>query len=133
MLSGASAKYLSKLKTLRVARVLRPLRVVSRSEGLKIAINSLFKSIPNMINLTIFCLLFFFLFGIFGVNYFKGAYYSCDMDHIEEEFQELIVDRSSCFDYGGDWLRGDSNFDNIGEAMSTMFKVATTEGWLDIM
>ena len=36
-------------------------------------------------------------------------------------------------DYGGDWLRKDSNFDNIGFAIVTMFKVALTEGWLDIM
>jgi len=36
-------------------------------------------------------------------------------------------------DYGGDWVRLDSNFDNIGYAMLTMFKVALTEGWLDIM
>jgi len=36
-------------------------------------------------------------------------------------------------DYGGDWVIRDSNFDNIVEAMITMFKVALTEGWLDIM
>jgi len=38
-----------------------------------------------------------------------------------------------CMSYGGDWVRLDSNFDNIGHAMLTMFKVALTEGWLDIM
>jgi voltage-dependent calcium channel T type alpha-1H len=36
-------------------------------------------------------------------------------------------------DYGGDWIRMDSNFDNIWNAMSTMFKISMTEGWLDIM
>ena len=36
-------------------------------------------------------------------------------------------------DYGGDWIRMDSNFDNIFHAIVTMFKVAMTEGWLDIM
>ena len=36
-------------------------------------------------------------------------------------------------DYGGDWVRLDSHFDNIFDAMLTMFKVALTEGWLDIM
>jgi len=39
-------KSLGKLKTLRVLRVVRPLRIVSRSEQLKIAINALIKSIP---------------------------------------------------------------------------------------
>ncbi len=36
-------------------------------------------------------------------------------------------------DYGGDWIRMDSNFDNIWNGMSTMFKISITEGWLDIM
>lgn len=36
-------------------------------------------------------------------------------------------------DYGGDWLRLDSNFDNIIQAMITMFKCSLTEGWIDIM
>ena len=36
-------------------------------------------------------------------------------------------------DYGGDWLRMDSNFDDIFQAILTMFKVSITEGWLQIM
>ena len=35
--------------------------------------------------------------------------------------------------WGGDWLARDTNFDNIVEGMLAMFKVALTEGWLDIM
>jgi hypothetical protein len=77
-----AAGSLSILKVLRIARIARPLRIVSRSEGLTIAINSLVKSLPNMVNLFFFCFLIFFLFGIFGVNYFKGAFYECDMTHI---------------------------------------------------
>ncbi len=38
-----------------------------------------------MFNLFIFCLLFYFLFGIFGLSYFKGVYYDCDMDHVEAD------------------------------------------------
>ena len=124
---------MGKLKTLRVMRVVRPLRIVSRSENLKIAINALIVSIPQLINLTIFVLLFFFLFGIFGVNYFKGTYYTCFMDNIPDWAQESLITSQDCMDYGGDWIRKDSNFDNIGHAIVTMFKVALTEGWLDIM
>ena len=36
-------------------------------------------------------------------------------------------------DYGGDWIRMDSNFDNLPNAVSTMFKVSLTEGWLDLL
>jgi len=89
----------------------------------------------------VFCLLFFFLFGIFGVSYLKGAYYYCITDHINIPDVNLygminwkIIDTAQdCMDNGGDWIVKDSNFDNIFEAMSTMFKVSLTEGWLDIM
>ena len=68
---------LDKLKILRILRVLRPLRLISRNEGLKLAINSLFLSLPNIVNLMIICLVFVFLFGIIGVNIFKGKNYLC--------------------------------------------------------
>jgi voltage-dependent calcium channel T type alpha-1G len=62
----------SDYKILRILRVLRPLRLISKIEGLKLAINSLVMSIPRIFNLIVVCLMFFFLFGIFGVNFFKG-------------------------------------------------------------
>lgn len=40
---------------------------------------------------------------------------------------------NDCLDYGGDWNRMDSHFDEVGGAMTTIFKIALTEGWLDIM
>jgi hypothetical protein len=36
-------------------------------------------------------------------------------------------------DYGGNWLRRDSNFDNFREAFITMIKAALTEGWIGFM
>jgi hypothetical protein len=36
-------------------------------------------------------------------------------------------------DNGGDWVNSDSNFDNSITSMLTLFKMCTTEGWIDIM
>lgn len=38
-----------------------------------------------------------------------------------------------CLDYGESWINWDYNFDNIINAMVTLFVLATTEGWIDIM
>ncbi len=65
------------VKILRLLRVLRPLRVISRNKGLKIGITALINAIPNIFNVIIISLLFFVIFGIIGVNYFKGAFYRC--------------------------------------------------------
>ena len=37
-------------------------------------------AIPNIVNVIVISLLFFIIFGIIGVNYFKGAFYSCYTD-----------------------------------------------------
>eukprot|EP00746_Dinoflagellata_sp_MGD_P164295 gnl/MRDRNA2_/MRDRNA2_92848_c0_seq1.p1 gnl/MRDRNA2_/MRDRNA2_92848_c0~~gnl/MRDRNA2_/MRDRNA2_92848_c0_seq1.p1 ORF type:complete len:1567 (+),score=269.87 gnl/MRDRNA2_/MRDRNA2_92848_c0_seq1:537-4703(+) len=68
---------LAALKTLRVLRALRPLRVISRYENLKLVVNTLFKSGPEMLNLVIVGSLFFLIFGLFGLSYFKGAFNDC--------------------------------------------------------
>lgn len=42
---------ISFIKVLRVARILRPLRLINHAEGLKVAIHALFKAIPQIIRL----------------------------------------------------------------------------------
>lgn len=59
-------------KVFRLLRILRPLKVIARNEGLKVAIQALLLAIPNILNVTIISILFFLIFGIIGVNYFKG-------------------------------------------------------------
>lgn len=62
------------LKIFRMGRLLRPLRVLSRNEGLKISIQALAMAIPNMMNLMIIVILFFLIFAIMGINLFKGQF-----------------------------------------------------------
>ncbi len=123
---SASGSY-SKVKILRVVRVLRPLRIIARNEGLKIAISALINSITQMINLTMVCLIFFLLFGIVGVNQFKGSFYICT------DTETWANTKNECFDLGGNWVNQDYNFDNIMNAMVYLFVLSTTEGWIDLM
>jgi hypothetical protein len=59
-------------KVIRLIRILRPLRMISRNEGLRICIQSLIMAFPNIVNITLISSLFFLIFGIIGVNYLKG-------------------------------------------------------------
>ena len=65
------------VKILRLLRVLRPLRVISRNKGLRVGIQALFMAIPALVNVLIVSCLFYLIFGIIGVNYFKGSFFSC--------------------------------------------------------
>ena len=113
-------------------RVLRPLRMISKNPGLRIAIQSLINALPDIGNVMIVSLLFILLFGILAMNFFKGKYYTC-VGGVEVESGTPIADMFDCLDHGGNWINRDQNFDNIGAAMVTLFNVMTTEGWIGVM
>lgn len=106
-------------KVFRLLKVVRPIRVISRNKGLKIGIQALFMAIPNIFNVIVVALLFFIIFGIIGVNYFKGSFYSCQFGRNIPEFLDhaisnnVIVTKYDCLNYGAVWLNADRHFDNI--------------------
>ena len=115
-------------------RVLRPLRMISRNEGLKIAVLSLINAVHGIVNASVISLIFFILFGIFGVNQFKGKFNYCYNNNISPIFtNEDIVTKWDCLDMGGEWVNQVTNFDNILISMLSLFVCTTTEGWEQYM
>lgn len=51
--------------------------MINRAPGLKIVLNALFAAIPDVLNVAAVCFMFFIIFAILGVNYFKGILMSC--------------------------------------------------------
>lgn len=66
------------LRGFRALRALRPLRVVSKNEGIKTVVNALLESIPALINVLLIVLLFLLVFGILGIQLFKGQLGYCN-------------------------------------------------------
>lgn len=128
-------------------RVLRPLRVINKNEGLKMSMNALMvnktkffyflqASVIALFNIVFVSLLFFLIFGSIGVNYFKGRYYSCEKYFLNSAFESLLLRMSSkwdCINSGGIWINYIYDFDNIGNAILSLFIVSTTAGWADLM
>ena len=121
------------IKAFRMIRVLRPLRVISRNEGLKIAVQSLLNAIPDVLNVLVISGLFFTLFGIFGTNYFKGQFSYCLFDNVAADLQEGLRTKWDCLNAGGEWLSQDSTFDNVFRSILSLFIMSTTEGWVAMM
>lgn len=63
---------ISYLKALRALRALRPLKLVSKNEGMKLVVNSILASIPNLINVFLISILFYFVFGVIGLQMLMG-------------------------------------------------------------
>jgi len=137
---------LGAVKSLRMLRVLRPLRMISRNPGLKIAVNSLLNAIPFIGDVIVVSLLFLLLFAILCINLYKGKFWTCHVsddvlgklsphaaENLQKNINEHVEHRFQCLDYGGEWINADSNFDWILDSIITLFSVMTTEGWIDVM
>ena len=101
---GAKYEY---LKALRVLRILRPLRLITRIEGLKIAIISLYKAMPSIIQLQVVVIFFMYTFAILLTMLLSGKLYSCDLEHTSlTSLQkiDLIRTKWDCLNYGGTWV-----------------------------
>lgn len=132
----SSSSDLGALRALRVARVLRPLRVIKRVPELRLVVTALLRSLPGISSVMVVSFFFWFIFGVIGVNLFRGAFYSCN------DTSDAIVTKQDCqgafVDDDGTvverrWTNADQNFDNIGNALLTLFEISTTEGWIDVM
>lgn len=63
---------LNAIKVFKLIKVLRPLRAISRNQGLKVSISSLSLALPSIVDIVVVIILFLFVFGIISINYFKG-------------------------------------------------------------
>ena len=65
------------LRVVKTFRILRCLRLIGRNEGLKIAVRALLFAIPNIISITVIMIMFFLVFAVISVSYFKGKMFYC--------------------------------------------------------
>lgn len=78
------------LRGFRALRALRPLRVVSKNEGIKTVVNALLESIPALINVLLIVMLFLLVFGILGIQLFKGQLGVCN------DGADIITHKQNC-------------------------------------
>ncbi|XP_034960249.1 voltage-dependent T-type calcium channel subunit alpha-1G isoform X4 [Zootoca vivipara] len=128
MVSDSGTKILGMLRVLRLLRTLRPLRVISRAQGLKLVVETLMSSLKPIGNIVVICCAFFIIFGILGVQLFKGKFFVC-----QGEDTRNITNRSDCAEASYKWVRHKYNFDNLGQALMSLFVLASKDGWVDIM
>ncbi|XP_053094635.1 voltage-dependent T-type calcium channel subunit alpha-1G isoform X3 [Pangasianodon hypophthalmus] len=128
MISNSGTKILGMLRVLRLLRTLRPLRVISRAPGLKLVVETLMSSLKPIGNIVVICCAFFIIFGILGVQLFKGKFYVC-----QGEDTRNITNKSDCLLAKYKWVRHKYNFDNLGQALMSLFVLASKDGWVDIM
>ena len=110
-------------------RSLRPLRVINRAPGLKLVVQTLLSSLRPIGNIVLICCTFFIIFGILGVQLFKGAFFYCDGPDIKQ-----VRNKTDCLaDKRNVWLNRKYNFDDLGKALMSLFVLSSRDGWVNIM
>ncbi|OMJ67418.1 hypothetical protein SteCoe_35428 [Stentor coeruleus] len=125
---------LSFLRVLRALRALRPLRMVSQNEKMKKVITSVMRTIPALVNVLMITFLFYTIFGIIGVIFFKGVMYYCSDPNITTEADcvgEFININGEAFVRS--WRTLPYHFDNVANSILTLFCVSVGAGWSNYM
>ncbi|ELU02190.1 hypothetical protein CAPTEDRAFT_89566 [Capitella teleta] len=128
--ASSSPRIFGILRVFRLLRTLRPLRVISRAPGLKLVVQTLLSSLRPIGNIVLICCTFFIIFGILGVQLFKGTFYYCDGRNVTD-----VKNKTDCFNKGVGyrWVNRKYNFDNLGQALMSLFVLASKDGWVSIM
>nr|KAG5712091.1 hypothetical protein BaRGS_020817 [Batillaria attramentaria] len=137
--NDSAGKNLNTIKSLRVLRVLRPLKTINRVPKLKAVFDCVFNSLKNVSNILLVYILFQFIFAVIAVQLFSGKFFYCT-DESKENRDEC---QGQYFEYEGNsdvptvkdrmWLRQDFHYDDLTNAMLTLFTVTTGEGWPGIL
>lgn len=122
------------VKAIRAVRVIRPLRLVIRSEGMMLVASSLLQSLPGMLNVLVVCLMAWLVFGILGMEFFKemDKGFCSNGSQIEAECVGYTINRYGTM-VDNKWYETDAKFTNTIVAWLTLFQVSSLEGWVDIM
>ncbi|CAF4598355.1 unnamed protein product [Rotaria sp. Silwood1] len=127
--SDTTSHIMGMLRVFRLLRALRPLRVINRAPGLRLVVHALLSSLRPIGNIVIICCVFFIIFGILGVQLFKGKFYYCEGPLIRN-----LTTKQQCESMSDhQWQNQQYNFDNLGQALLTLFILSSKDGWVTIM
>jgi hypothetical protein len=136
-------------RVFRLGRVLRPLRAMKRNKDMKFIIESIFQSATSMGYILILGSIIFIIFGVVSLSLFMGRFTDCNDSDMAGEVECIGHFQLSIYSDAmlpvpparevedfyvfmpRVWYHAPANYDNIFQAMSTLFRV-TTLNWSDI-
>ncbi|XP_019721876.1 sodium channel protein type 4 subunit alpha B-like isoform X2 [Hippocampus comes] len=138
--STATILGIPQLEAIKSLRTVRPLRLLSRFDGAKVVVTTLFAAFPFILDVLLACLTLWLIFGIVGVNMFAGKFFYCINATYQDVFHtQDINNKTDCIYLIEEnftevrWKNSPINFDNVGIAYLSLLQVATFKGWMDIM
>jgi len=130
------------VKALRAFRVLRPLRLLSSVPSLQIVLNAILMALIPLFNIMLLVMFVIIIYAIIGLELFSGIFHKACFNEMTGEIDLEPTpcggmlhcpNGTICREYWEGPQYGITNFDNIGQAMLTVFQCITLEGWTDVL
>lgn len=109
------------IKLFRLLRAIKPLRLISRNEGLRLALKTMMKAAPSLLQLMLILFIFFVLFGIFMVNVMKGSFHTCRLQGVGT--LEEVIHKWDCLNFGGVWDMSQRHFDRFLTSIQSFYDI----------
>jgi len=134
--AAGSGKDIGFLKVIRLLRVLRPLRTVKQNKNMAHAVGTIMGSFMSVANVAVLLAMIFGVFSILGTGLFGGLFWSCNDETLTTEATctgTFVLDAAaSTVPIDRQWANDAYNFDNFWSSFSTLFVVASLEGWYSV-
>lgn len=103
--------------------MLRAMRIIGINHHMLLVANSLLRSIVPLLNVCFIILITWIIFGIIGVSILGERMSRCN---VEEYYG---INKEQCLALGNEWVRVNWNYDNVIEAMISLFVLSSMENW----
>ncbi|ETO19248.1 sodium channel protein type 11 subunit alpha, partial [Reticulomyxa filosa] len=120
---------------LRSLRAFRPFRIMVRIDQIKVVLGALMRAIPAMLTTMAFCILFWFVLAIMGMGWWSDRFNVCMPPSSSSVAPEIAItyNKQECLAQHLHWRATTFNFDNVFQALHTLFILATRSNWNEIM
>jgi len=126
-------------------RALRPLRVINKAPKLKKIVGCMVEACKSISSTLVIVAFVFLIFSIFGVNLFGGKLHHCmSTDDTCDGYTcsmgngFIVETKADCESLAATnpqvmWKNKTYNWDNVGEAIVSLFYVVSLDGWVGLM
>ena len=128
-----SASALKFMRSFRLFRALRPLRLLHRVKSMQIVVATLLHVLPDLGSVMLLGLFQFLIFAILGSQLFAGKFDYCNDPTVSgmHACVGTFVDEKGAH-VTRRWLNPPLNFDNTLLALLSLFVIVTRDGWLSV-
>lgn len=116
-------------KVFRLARALRPLRLMKRNQGMRVVIDALISTLAPVAYVILFSTFTFLVFSLIGMGLFGGKMYRCTSPVADYPLGKRECFGNYVYDEGilapSAWVNPPFNFDSFSSASLTLFRVNT--------